>query len=111
MSVDSNEQLTPELAKLIERYLEFYRSLDNGDRSPMTAAQQHFVAVCRGQMKAETAHEVAYVKYRMLKAKQCPAVENGLSGVEGFGEGVPKPGWFSDEGWKRMRGQYLSNSD
>ena len=30
--------------------------------------------------------------------------------IEEFGEGTPRPGWFSDEGWRRMRSGYRSDS-
>jgi hypothetical protein len=26
--------------------------------------------------------------------------------IDEFGEGMPRPGWFLDEGWRRMRGGY-----
>lgn len=108
---DETWQLTPEETALIGRYLHFYRSLDTGQRLPSTPAQRHFVAVCRCRAKANSAHEVAYFKYRMQAAKQRAEAEQAPSGINEFGEGVPKPGWFTDEGWRRMRGQYLSNSD
>src|SRR2546426_10972873 len=91
MSEQPISELSPDEAALIERHLDFYRSLDTGRRSPTSSAQHHFVAVCRCQAKAATLHEVAYVKYRMLIANQHQD--------------------FTDSGWKRMRGQYLSNSD
>jgi uncharacterized protein YifE (UPF0438 family) len=111
MCDDANGQLTAEEAALVERYLPFYRALDGGQRSPSTPEQRHFVAVCRCQAKAQTPHEIAYFKYRALVARQ--RVEQGAAsgGIDEFGDGVPQPGWFTDEGWKRMRGGYLSNSD
>jgi uncharacterized protein YifE (UPF0438 family) len=108
---DSPWQLTFDETALIKRHLDFYRVLDSGQRVPSTPAQHHFVAVCRCQAKATTAHEIAYFKYRMLVTKQRDAAQDERDGMDEFGEGVPKPGWFTDEGWKRMRGQYLSNSD
>jgi hypothetical protein len=30
--------------------------------------------------------------------------------IDEFGEGMPRPGWFSDEGWRRMRSGYRSDS-
>ncbi len=94
---------------MIESHLPFYRSLEQGVRDPVTAAQRHFLAVCLGQVRAETAHEFAYVKFRKLLAEQ-RKLEAVASGQDWFGEGIPLPGWFSDEGWRRMRGHYLSNS-
>ncbi|MFH1923065.1 MAG: DUF413 domain-containing protein [Planctomycetota bacterium] len=112
MTDQSPFDLTPEEEALLERYYAFYRTLDTGGREPTTAAQHHFVAVCHGIAKANTIHEQAYVKYRMLLAKaRAQASEAGDGEIDEFGEGVPRPGWFTDEGWKRMRGHYLSNSD
>jgi len=104
-------ELTPEETALIERYLDFYRALDGGQRLPSTEAQRHFVEVCQCQAKADSAHEIAYFKYRVLVNKQRSEATDGPGGIDEVGEGVPKPGWFTDEGWKRMRGQYLSNSE
>ena len=39
-----------------------------------------------------------------------PIPEVNLSELEEFGEGVPSPGWFTDEGWRRMRGGYRYDS-
>ncbi|MFL5511042.1 MAG: hypothetical protein ACJ8CN_01215, partial [Gemmatimonadales bacterium] len=39
-----------------------------------------------------------------------PVVEVDLSEFEEFGEGVPAPGWFPDEGWRRMRAGYRYDS-
>ena len=103
--------LSPEEQAVLERYYAFYRALDTGARPPTTAAQEHFVAVCRGRAKAGTTHERAYVKYRMLLAKRREQASDAGDGeIDEFGEGVPRPGWFTDEGWKRMRGRYRSNS-
>jgi hypothetical protein len=33
-----------------------------------------------------------------------------LGDIDEFGEGVPRPGWFTDEGWRRMRGGYRFDS-
>jgi hypothetical protein len=30
--------------------------------------------------------------------------------IDEYGEGVPRPGWFSDEGWRRMRSGYRFDS-
>lgn len=111
MPDDATWSLTPEEAALIERYLDFYRALDRGDRRAESPAQYHFVEVCRCRAKAETVHEVAYFKYRMLSAGRRAESEDESSAIDEIGEGVPKPGWFTDEDWKRMRGQYLSDSD
>ncbi len=38
------------------------------------------------------------------------AREVDLCEFEEYGEGVPTPGWFTDEGWRRMRGGYRFDS-
>jgi uncharacterized protein YifE (UPF0438 family) len=83
--------------------------LDSGRLLPSTDAQRHFVAVCRCEAKAQTAHEIAYFKYRMLLSQQRGETQASQDIAE-LGEGVPQPGWFTDVNWKRMRGQYRSNS-
>jgi uncharacterized protein YifE (UPF0438 family) len=85
--------------------------MDTGQRASSTEAQRHFVAVCRCEGKAQTAHEIGYLKHRMLVNQQRGEVLRPAEDIDEFGDGVPKPGWFSDDGWKRMRGRYLSNSD
>lgn len=104
-------QLTQEERELISRHLDFYRSLDNGERPPETEAQRHFVVVCRCRTKAETIHETAYFKHRARELKRRSEVEAFSETINEFGERIPRPGWFTDEDWKRMRSQYLSNSD
>jgi len=69
------------------------------------------VAVCRCEAKAQTAHEIAYFKYRKLLNQRRGDTQPAAHEIDELGEGVPQPGWFTDDGWKRMRGQYLSNSD
>jgi uncharacterized protein YifE (UPF0438 family) len=64
------DELTKEEAELIRKYHEFYRSLDQGIRTPVTKAQEHFTRVCRGRRLPRTCHESAYLKYKMIRAKQ-----------------------------------------
>ena len=30
--------------------------------------------------------------------------------IDEFGEGIPRPGWFTDDGWRRMRSGYRFDS-
>jgi hypothetical protein len=30
--------------------------------------------------------------------------------IDEFGEGIPRPGWFSDAGWRQMRASYRFDS-
>jgi uncharacterized protein YifE (UPF0438 family) len=71
-SSDPSLTLTEDEKELLRRYLPFYRALESGRRKPSTQAQEHFVAVCEGGTKAETQHELAYVKYMRLRPKPEP---------------------------------------
>ena len=59
-----NVALTQENLELINKYENFYRSLENGDRAPTTDAQKHFVAVCNGKAEVNTSHELAWMRYK-----------------------------------------------
>ncbi len=56
-----------ERLRLVAHY-GFYRSLDSGTRVPTTEAQRRFVAVCRGTLIPETAHERAYLRFKQAVA-------------------------------------------
>ena len=47
----------------LRRYGKFYQDLELGFRKPLTDSHKQFVAVCRGEQKPVTVHEVAYQKY------------------------------------------------
>ena len=67
--MDTDNLTSQELA-LIERYLSFYINLDGGALRPSTSAQEQFVQVCRGKRAPETEHEIAYFKWKLLKAQE-----------------------------------------
>jgi uncharacterized protein YifE (UPF0438 family) len=104
---------------LINTWLWFYKELDSGERKPKSQAQQHFVEVCRGQTRAETQDEFAYVKFRMNVAHEREnersgrlreqSLDSDSGGISEFGEGNPRPGFFTDKGWREMRRGYLSD--
>jgi len=99
-------ELTDGEGKLLRRYLEFYRSLETGRRAPATDAQKRFVAVCQGQAKAETPHEIAYAKYMRLRAAERRRKNQDARderGIPEYEEGYPRPGWFTDEDWRKLR--------
>jgi len=50
--------------RLIAPYIKALQELDRGVRVPRTAAQRHFVQVCRGAAQPATAYERAYMKWR-----------------------------------------------
>ncbi len=105
---ESRIGLTQQEKVLLHKYFEFYRALEKGTRKPSTAAQKHFVAVCQGRAKAETLHEKTYAKYMKIRAAQRrkhlekKAAQTEISEYE---EGYPRPHWFTDEDWKKVRSQ------
>jgi|GEM_PF-2399651 len=103
---DSAVNLTPEEQQLLDEHLSFYEDLETGQRKPKTEAQEHFVKVCMGKAKASTDHELAYVKYMRLRAKlrrEQDEQRDSSSAIPEYEDGLPKPGWFTDEDWKKMR--------
>jgi len=65
-----DSQLTAEENALIGRHLPFYEALARGDRRPTSKAQERFVAVFSGRARAESAHEMAYLKYRRRRNEE-----------------------------------------
>lgn len=103
---DSAANLTPEEQQLLNKHLSFYEELETGQRKPKTEAQSHFVKVCQGRAKASSNHELAYVKYMKLRAKSRQEQEGqreSSHSIPEYEEGLPKPGWFTDEDWTKMR--------
>src|SRR4051794_38582280 len=54
--------------RLLVAHYPFYRALDTGSRMPTTAAQRHFIAVCRDRAPPETEHERAYTRFKQAVA-------------------------------------------
>jgi RNA polymerase sigma factor (sigma-70 family) len=79
MSQLDRHWLTSEETAAIEKHLEFYRSLETGERLPETDAQKHFVAVCRSEAIAETIDEIAYLKHRASSTESQQLVQDSLS--------------------------------
>ena len=55
---------TSDEISMLKRYLDFYKSLDEGVRVPTTPAQHNFVRVCKGLETPETDHELLYLSFR-----------------------------------------------
>jgi uncharacterized protein YifE (UPF0438 family) len=83
MDFSAARQLTDDERQLINKYLAFYQSLDQGHRIPKTEAQTRFVDVCRGRAMAKTLHEKAYLKYRYLeRCKKAKAQKSKIGKTE-----------------------------
>jgi uncharacterized protein YifE (UPF0438 family) len=99
-------ELTEEEKKLLQKSLELYQSLESGRFTPTTDAQKHFMAVCQGQARAETPDEIAYAKYMRLRAAERRRERERARdkrGIPEYEEGYPRPGWFTDEDWKKLK--------
>ena len=64
--------LSPYFSKLIEKYLFNYQAIERGDVLqgnviPRKASHDNFRAVCRGEKKAVTVHEQAYMAWKKLE--------------------------------------------
>ena len=64
--------LSPYFSKLIEKYLPSYQAIERGEilqgnAIPRKASHNNFHAVCRGEKKAVTAHEQAYMAWKELE--------------------------------------------
>ena len=64
--------LTPYFSSLIEKYLSNYQAIESGEIlqgnvMPPKASHNNFRAVCRGEKKAVTAHEQAYMEWKNAK--------------------------------------------
>lgn len=93
-------QLTEREEQLLKKYGGFYHRLETGQEAPTTEAQEHFVAMCRGETKAETEHEVAYAKYMAFRASDRLGPKRGS--IPENEEGLPTAAWFTDEDWSKL---------
>ena len=64
--------LIPYFSSLIEKYLSNYQAIERGEIlqgnvMPPKASHNNFRAVCRGEKKAVTAHEQAYMAWKKLE--------------------------------------------
>jgi hypothetical protein len=63
--IDHACHLPDRYRELLQRYYcSFYRPLVDGERTPETEAQRHFVAACEGRLAPETVHEFAYTTFK-----------------------------------------------
>ncbi len=69
-TADSKSAPTEIEQTLILRHFEFYKSLANGKRNPLTAEQLHFVQMCQGLVAPKSEHEIAFAKFIKLKLKE-----------------------------------------
>lgn len=105
----SKYDLTPEEVGLLDEWLPFYLSLAEGSHEPTTTAQEHFVRVTRGLVPAETDHERAFMKWlrNSLHEAREKDLDAGLVRESPDRDDLsPKPGWFTDGDWRKLRQRY-----
>ncbi len=101
--MDEKFRLTTEERKLVNKNLDFYVSLSSGKRKPQTEEQRHFVRVCKCKTKANTVHELAFIKYRMKEiAMKNVEKKESEQGVRQFEPGHPDSSWFTNDDWKKL---------
>ena len=69
--------LIPYFSSLIEKYLSNYQAIERGEIPqgnvmPPKASHNNFRAVCRGEKKAVTAHEQAYMEWKKARPDELP---------------------------------------
>lgn len=57
-------------AEILSTYGKTLRALENKEKTPTTAEEKQFVAVCRGKQEAATPLEITWMKYRLLTTKK-----------------------------------------
>ncbi len=68
-------ELTEYEQALILRHFEFYKSLANGKRKPVSDDQLHFVQMCLGLVAPKSEHEIAFAKFIRIKAKEFSVIK------------------------------------
>lgn len=61
--ISRSGEFTIQQAELLEKHGYAYQSLHTGEREPVNEEERRFVAVCHGELKAETAHEQAWRRF------------------------------------------------
>ncbi|OOH90799.1 hypothetical protein BMT54_03990 [Pasteurellaceae bacterium 15-036681] len=75
-------------SQTLEQFGQACLALENGDRAPVTAEEEQFVAVMKGDKIAETFLEKTWVKYRSLTSttKRIYTLSGDVSGSELSGD-------------------------
>ncbi len=93
----SKEIFSTEEVSILERYGNQFQQLMDGDRLPMTDAQQRFIEVAHGECGPETIYEKVWWKYLWrLNWEKDPANKVAMGERRRFPN--------DREDWKRLRG-------
>ena len=101
---DANQSLvlSPNEELLIRKHIKFYDALARGTRAPKTNAQKHFIDVTMGLAAAKTEHEIAYIKFRIMrKKKQDEINQNNPSNLRDPNDG-PTSDWYTNEDYYKF---------
>jgi len=92
-------KLSDKEQNLLDKYLWFYMELKEEKRPATTKAQKHFLDVIKGRAKAETPHEIAFIKFLKLQV-----IENKEK-LKNKTDNLTLPGEYAypDEKWDKMK--------
>ena len=98
----SKEIFSKEEVSILERYGNQFQQLMDGDRAPMTDAQERFIEVAHGKCEPETIYEKVWWKYIWrLNWEKDPANKAAMGERRRFPD--------DREDWNRMRGAVWSD--
>jgi uncharacterized protein YifE (UPF0438 family) len=100
---DDLYDLTPAERALLKKHLAGYEKLVSGEAPANTEARRHFIAVTRGQAKAKTPHEIAFIKYRRWQAAQRTNTETTGTTIDAGQAAYPDHVWnkLKDARWPK----------
>jgi len=85
--------------ELLRQHLRGYERLASGKAPANTEARRHFIAVLQGHVRAETLHEIAFMKYRRWQAQQRATLHNtGADEELGVGQAA-----YPDHVWNKLK--------
>lgn len=98
--VESSDSLifTPGEINALKRHLTGYEKLVAGKVLANTKARRHFLDVSSGRARAETVHEIAFIKYRRWQAEEHANGSAGAVLESSIGERV-----YPDHVWEKLK--------
>lgn len=93
------EKLSEE--ELLKKYLPVYENLVHGRTKPRNKCEKDFIERCNAIAGPKNMHAIVYIKYKRKKISEI--LDKQENGIPEYEEGYPKPGFFTDEDWKKGR--------
>lgn len=85
--------------ELLRQHLGGYERLASGKAPANTEARRHFISVIQGHARAETQHEIAFMKYRCWQAQQRATLpDTGADDSLGVGQAE-----YPDHVWNKLK--------